>query len=101
MLEINCVKLPRLVPTSLVNRGSMELAPYTITGFTLCSSMANEGSVFIRIQFERKLLGFLLTTCLPTIMFIIIAHITNYFGRQSFDSSIGVNLTLLLVITTM
>jgi hypothetical protein len=101
MLEINCLKISRLVPTSIVNRGSLELAPYTITGFTLCSGLENEGSAFIRIQFERKLLGFLLTTFLPTLMFIIIAHITNYFGRQSFDSSIGVNLTLLLVITTM
>jgi hypothetical protein len=90
-----------LVPTSIVNRGSLELAPYTITGFTICSNLADESKVFIRIQFERKLLGFLLTTFLPTLMFIIIAHITNYFGRQSFDSSIGVNLTLLLVITTM
>jgi hypothetical protein len=77
------------------------MAPYTITGFTICSNSSVVSSIFIRIQLERKLLGFMLTTCMPTLMSIIIAHITNYFGYQSFDSSIGVTLTLLLVITTM
>jgi hypothetical protein len=40
----------RLVPTSLVNRGSLELAPYTITGFTICSSLADTGTVLVRVQ---------------------------------------------------
>jgi hypothetical protein len=67
----------------------------------LCAYKSDDSRVVISIQFDRKLLGFSLTTFLPTLISIIIGHITNFFGHQSFDNSIGVNLTLLLVITTM
>ena len=96
---INCSI--RLVPTAIINSGSLEVAPYIITGFSICSNQSDESRVVILIQFNRTLLGFSLTTCLPTLISIIIGHITNFFGLQSFDNSIGVNLTLLLVITTM
>ena len=92
----------RLVPIALINSASLNTAAYSISGFSFCSNKSDEeGHVVIRIQFDRKLLGFTLTTCLPTLISIIIGHITNFFGHQSFDNSIGVNLTLLLVITTM
>ena len=84
-----------------MNSGSLDVAPYIIAGISFCSNLSEESHVEIRIQFDRKLLGFSLTTFLPTLIAIIIGHITNFFGDESFDNSIGVNLTLLLVITTM
>ena len=41
----------------------------------------------------------MLTDCLPTIIVNIIGHLTNFF--HLFELSVGVNLTNLLVITTM
>ncbi len=63
----------------------------------MCGSDYIIGSV----TFERSLLGFFLTVCLPTLIANIIGHFTNYFAEYKFDVAIGVNLTLLLVITTM
>jgi hypothetical protein len=81
--------------------GSLDIAPYVITTFSMCSNKSDESGLVVKIQFDRNLLGCALTTFLPTLISIAIAHITNFFGQESFDSSIGVNLTLLLVITTM
>jgi hypothetical protein len=57
--------------------------------------------VRISILFKRQLTNFLLTTCLPTILVVTIGHITNSFDQVHFETAIGVNLTLLLVLTTM
>ena len=52
-------------------------------------------------MFDRAIEGFLVTTAIPTIFANMIGHATNYFGGESFDAAIGVNLTILLVLTTM
>ena len=49
----------------------------------------------------RTLLNFMMTTLLPTLSANLLGHCTNFFGRDLFDVSVGVNLTIMLVITTM
>ena len=46
-------------------------------------------------------LGFVITTMLPTIAGNILGYSTIFFGDKSFEAAIGVNLTIMLVITTM
>ena len=41
------------------------------------------------------------TSCMPPLICILIGHLTNYFGSEYFDVSTGVNLTIMLVITTL
>ena len=53
------------------------------------------------IVLDRAVSGFLITTAIPTIIANMIGHATNYFGEGQFDAAIGVNLTILLVLTTM
>ena len=53
------------------------------------------------MRLGRSLLGFSLTVCLPTLMANTLGHITNYFSLENFDVAVGLNVTLLLVITTM
>ena len=54
-----------------------------------------------KMLLDRKLDGFIITTALPSIIANIIGHSTNYFRQDNFDVAIGVNLTILLVLTTM
>ena len=54
----------------------------------------------VGFEFKRSLTGFLLTTALPTIIANIIGHTTVFYDGH-FDAAIGVNLTILLVITTI
>ena len=53
------------------------------------------------VVLERDISGFIITTAIPTIIANMIGHATNFFGTGLFDAAIGVNLTILLVLTTM
>ena len=53
------------------------------------------------IVLDRDIAGFLITTAIPTIIANMIGHATNFFGENLFDAAVGVNLTILLVLTTM
>ena len=48
---------------------------------------------------QRRLLSLILTTFLPTIFMIITGHMSNYF-EDSYDVIMGMNVTVLLVLTT-
>jgi hypothetical protein len=54
-----------------------------------------------KIIFGRNVNGFLLTSCLPTLISDLVGHLTNYYFLTDFEVATSVNLTLMLVITTM
>jgi hypothetical protein len=57
--------------------------------------------VVAKIIFGRNVNGFLLTSCLPTIICDLVGHLTNFYFISDFEVATSVNLTLMLVITTM
>ena len=52
-------------------------------------------------MFGRKIVNQVLTTYLPTLLLLIIVHSTNYFKDFFFEAVVTVNLTALLVLTTL
>ena len=55
--------------------------------------------MFIVIQ--RKLLSIVLTTFVPTIILNVIGHMSNYFKEFFFEGIMALNVTVMLVLTTM
>ena len=53
------------------------------------------------IYLGRRLLSILTTVYIPSVLLNIIGHITNYFKPFYFESAIAVNLTVMLVLTSM
>ena len=53
------------------------------------------------IFLQRRIENELLTTYLPTMLILIIVYTTNYFKPFFFEAVISVNLTALLVLTTL
>ena len=53
------------------------------------------------IQLGPRLLGNILTVYVPTILLNLIGHATNYFKAFFFEAVVAVNLTVMLVLTTM
>ena len=80
----------------------MDVLQYSIMSYSMCNT-TTDGQLFLHIKFilRRRLTGFLLTSCLPTLLTMTIGHLTNHFDQSHFPAAIGVNLTLLLVLTTM
>ena len=55
----------------------------------------------VSIYLGRRLLSILTTVFIPSLLLNIIGHITNYFKPFYFESAIAVNLTVMLVLTSM
>ena len=53
------------------------------------------------ISLKRKIQTELLTTYLPTLLLLIITYATTFFKPMYFEASVTVNLTIMLVMTTI
>ena len=62
---------------------------------------SNDALIVIEISLGRKLMNSILTIYLPTILLICIIHATNYFKDFFFEAVVTVNLTGMLVLTTI
>ena len=59
------------------------------------------GLVVMSIVLKRKIVTELLTTYLPTILLLLISFVTIFFDKHLFGDAIAVNLTIMLVMTTI
>ena len=76
---------------------------YDLTMFTIQSlTLVKEGRlVIMSIVLKRKVATELLTTYLPTILLLLITFTTIFFDKDLFGDAIAVNLTIMLVMTTI
>ena len=75
-----------------------DLTMFTIQNLTLVKS---EQLVILAIVLKRKVATELLTTYLPTILLLLITFVTIFFDKDLFGDAIAVNLTIMLVMTTI
>ena len=73
---------------------------FSATNLTLARS-EKSNMVFMAIKLNRKVVTELLTTFLPTILLLLIVYATNFFDDDLFGDIIAVNLTIMLVMTTI
>ena len=60
-----------------------------------------DAGVSIMIVLKRRIMNEILTTYLPSVLILIIVYVTNYFKPFFFEAVVTVNLTSLLVLTTL
>ena len=78
--------------------GETELMKYTVKAWSIKKM---ENGISVTIVLGRKILNAFLTTYLPTILLMIIIHSTNYYKDFFFEAIVTVNLTGMLVLSTM
>ena len=61
----------------------------------------NNDTIEVEVILGRRLIGTFMTIYMPTILLNIIGHSTNYFKPFFFEAVVTVNLTSLLVLTTL
>ena len=71
---------------------------FTITNLTLNEE---DNMVSMAMKLKRKVVTELLTTYLPTILLLLITFTTIFFDKDLFGDAIAVNLTIMLVMTTI
>ena len=77
-----------------------DLTMFTITNLTLTKA-DNTNMVHMTIKLKRKVATELLTTFLPTILLLLITFVSTFFQNELFGDVIAVNLTIMLVMTTI
>ena len=77
-----------------------DLTMFTITNLTLNKKEIGN-MVYMAMMLKRKIATELLTTYLPTILLLLITFVTIFFDRNLFGDAIAVNLTIMLVMTTI
>ena len=75
-----------------------DLIMFTITDLKL---EQKKDQVHMVISLKRKIQTELLTTYLPTLLLLIITYATTFFKPIYFEASLTVNLTIMLVMTTI
>ena len=88
-----------LLDTGFLNySGPVDLTQY----FVKDTKMAHyDKGVRVSIFFGRRLLSNILTVYVPTVLLNVMGHVTVYFKPFFFEAIITVNLTVMLVLTTM
>ena len=77
-----------------------DLTMFTITNLVLREE-PNGNMVYMALKLKRKVATELLTTYLPTILLLLITFVTIFFDKDLFGDAIAVNLTIMLVMTTI
>ena len=75
-----------------------DLVMFTITDLRL---EKRKEQVHMVINLKRKIQTELLTTFVPTLLLLMIAYSTHFFKPEYFEASVTVNLTIMLVNTTI
>ena len=86
----------------LTYSGPVELTQYFVRQSVLKNyTSGDRQGVRARVVLGRRLLSNILTVYVPTVLLNIMGHITVYFKPFFFEAIITVNLTVMLVLTTM
>ncbi len=81
-------------------QGPVDLTQYFIKSVFVAPNKEKSGIV-AEIFFGRRLLGTVLTTYLPSVLLSAVCFSTNHFKFYYFEAAVTVNLTSLLVLTTL
>ena len=77
-----------------------DLTMFTATDLKLVNKEFGN-MVYMALKLKRKVATELLTTYLPTILLLLITFVTTFFDKSLFSDTIAVNLTIMLVMTTI
>ena len=77
-----------------------DLTMFTITNLTLTKEKGRN-MISLAMKLKRKVVTELVTTYLPTILLLLITFTTIFFDKDLFGDAIAVNLTIMLVMTTI
>ena len=78
---------------------SKDLTLFVIKNWTLTTT--ESGGVRMTIVLKRKIMNEMMTTYLPSVLLMLITYATTFFKPYFFEAALSVNLTTMLVMTTI
>ena len=90
----------RLVPDNLTMKQNVDMSIFLITDWSLKLKKVGKGLCMVVVM-KRKITSEMMTTYFPTILLITITFATTFFKPFFFEAALSVNLTTMLVMTTI
>ena len=90
-----------LTPGQLNMEQDPNMAIFHITHWSLDSKSKRKGSLRMSLTLQRKVTSELMTTYFPSLLLIAITFATTFFKPDFFEAGLSVNLTNMLVMTTI
>ena len=92
-----------LLPDTMDLLSDTELTQYFIQRWSLEYHDPSKGSAGLKMEivFKRRLTNELLTTYLPSLLLLLMSYATTFFKPFYFEAAVTVNLSILLVTTTL
>ena len=93
----------RLLTKDLMMEETLDMTLFVITNWTLeyRNDSRPEKGVKMTIILKRKIMNEMMTTYLPSLLLILITYATTFFKPYFFEAALSVNLTTMLVMTTI
>ena len=97
------LKTVTLIPDQLLMKENVDMTLFTITdwSFVYRNDIGPDAGIIMKIVLKRKITNELMTTYLPSILLILITFATTFFKPIYFEAALSVNLTTMLVLTTI
>ena len=93
----------KLIPHKLIMAESADLTLFNIKSWSLgyTNTSRKKDEVSMKVSLKRKVMNELLTTYLPSILLMTITFATTFFKPFFFEAALSVNLTTMLMMTTI
>ena len=92
----------QLVVNNFTYVGPMDLTEYSVQKMDMrLEKIDNHSNLIVEIFIQRRLLSLILTAFIPTLILNVIGHMSNYFKEFFFEGLMSLNVTVMLVLTTM
>ena len=92
-----------LIPSVVTMEQPLEMTLFSITDYVLGNASVSDPGKGIRmtIKMRRKIMSEMMTTYFPSLLLMMITYATTFFKPFFFEAALSVNLTTMLVMTTI
>ena len=90
-----------LLPLNVTMEQSPDMTLFTVTDYVLVYASGPRGGIRMTITLKRKIMSEMMTTYFPSLLLMMITYATTFFKPFFFEAALSVNLTTMLVMTTI
>ena len=91
----------RLLPRNKTMKQSLDMVLFTIIDYDLVNATVPGKGIRMTITLKRKIMSEMMTTYFPSLLLMMITYATTFFKPFFFEAALSVNLTTMLVMTTI
>ena len=90
-----------LLPYEIAMEQPEDMTLFTIIDYALVNMTNPKNGIQMKIKMKRKIMNEMMTTYFPSLLLMMITYATTFFKPFFFEAALSVNLTTMLVMTTI